>query len=270
MVLAAHLAGAAALFAWRAPQDAAPTAPAILIELAVSAAVPSPDISNDAPGPRQDAAVPRPSEPPPTDVEASALTSPEPRPSEPSKLPERDPLSLHIPPPDRLPEVALPPPEKRRPPNKRPSLAATPTPLPKPAPREPDSDRRPMAMQTTAPPPASESTSHAGVAAPGAANQPSPDTVSRWQTAILAHLQKHKRYPAASRAADQQGTAYLRFAIDRNGRVLAMQVERPSGYSTLDQETLDLVERAQPLPAPPSDMSGERFEFIVPVKFQLR
>ena len=63
---------------------------------------------------------------------------------------------------------------------------------------------------------------------------------------------------------------YLRFAIDRQGKVLLSQINKSSGFGLLDDEVLALIQRAQPLPSPPPEIGGERIELLVPVAFFLR
>jgi protein TonB len=62
----------------------------------------------------------------------------------------------------------------------------------------------------------------------------------------------------------------VRFTMDRHGRVLAARIERSANAASLDQEGLDLLQRAQPLPALPSDQPGETLELIVPIQFFLK
>jgi protein TonB len=38
----------------------------------------------------------------------------------------------------------------------------------------------------------------------------------------------------------------------------------------LDEETLALVQRAQPFPAPPPDVPGDEIKFAVPVRFSIK
>ena len=66
------------------------------------------------------------------------------------------------------------------------------------------------------------------------------------------------------------GVAQIFFAIDRDGRVVESRVMRSSGYKALDQEAIDTLQRAQPFPTPPEGVRGERFEFAVPVKFEVK
>lgn len=90
---------------------------------------------------------------------------------------------------------------------------------------------------------------------------------ARWQSRLMAHLERRKRYPAAARSAHQEGTAYVRFRIDSSGNVLSVSLSRSSGHSTLDQAVLDLVRRASPVPPPPP---GASTTIVAPVRFDIR
>lgn len=71
-------------------------------------------------------------------------------------------------------------------------------------------------------------------------------------------------------ARHEQGVPWIRFVIDRQGRVLSASLERSSGVPDLDREALALPKRAQPLPKPPEDRPGETLELVVPVEFFIR
>jgi len=45
---------------------------------------------------------------------------------------------------------------------------------------------------------------------------------------------------------------------------------RSSGSNLLDRETLALVERAQPLPPPPPEVSGSQIAVVVPIRYNAR
>jgi protein TonB len=68
----------------------------------------------------------------------------------------------------------------------------------------------------------------------------------------------------------EQGVAMLRFSMTPGGEVLSFRLERSSGYSLLDQETLELIRRAQPLPALPPEMGRQPIELVVPLRYELR
>lgn len=88
--------------------------------------------------------------------------------------------------------------------------------------------------------------------------------------ALRAWLERHKEYPRRARMRRQEGIAVLHFVIDRSGEVLAYEIRESSGHSALDREVEAMVQRASPLPAMPDDMSRERLELVVPVRFSLR
>ena len=87
---------------------------------------------------------------------------------------------------------------------------------------------------------------------------------------LVAHLDKHKRYPADAQRARQEGIPYVFFTMSRDGRVVASRIVRSSGVASLDQEGLELLQRAQPLPPLPSDQPGETLDLVVPIQFFLK
>lgn len=87
---------------------------------------------------------------------------------------------------------------------------------------------------------------------------------------LLAHLNKHKRYPASARAARIEGVVVIRFVMDRRGNVAMREITKSSGRPVLDREALTLTDRAQPLPSVPADIAGDRLDLEVPIHFSLR
>lgn len=96
------------------------------------------------------------------------------------------------------------------------------------------------------------------------------DERAEWTDLVLAALHRAKRYPRAARRNRQEGTSWIRFMIDRRGRVRSASLQRSSGVEALDREALTLPERAQPLPRPPKAVTGNRIELVVPIEFFLR
>lgn len=88
---------------------------------------------------------------------------------------------------------------------------------------------------------------------------------ANWQSQLMAHLERRKRYPTSARARNEQGIAYVRFTIDASGNVLSASLARSSGFMELDQEVLALVRRASPVPAP-----GANRTITAPVRFSTR
>ncbi|WP_395396602.1 TonB family protein [Novosphingobium sp. BL-8A] len=117
-------------------------------------------------------------------------------------------------------------------------------------------------------PPIKETTAPVSKPAPPAPQMSSGKPT--WQGMVLAALDKVKRYPRDAHFARQQGVPYIRFTMDRQGKILSVSLERSSGIRSLDQEALALPKRAQPLPKPPEDVKGESIELVVPVEFFMR
>jgi protein TonB len=84
-----------------------------------------------------------------------------------------------------------------------------------------------------------------------------------WHAQVAAHIRRHK--PGG---AQERGTCVVSFAVDRGGRVMGAHVSRSSGSAALDRAALSMIHNSNPVPAPPSDVSGSRFPFSVPVNFR--
>lgn len=128
-----------------------------------------------------------------------------------------------------------------------------------------------IAQQDSAPP-AFEAPSDEITAAPmeGAVSLAPSQASATWQSVLLGHLEHYKRYPRDARRNKQEAVVYVRITINRDGAVVDYRLTQPSAYKSLNQETLALIARAQPLPPPPPEVSGETVEFVVPVEFFLR
>ena len=85
----------------------------------------------------------------------------------------------------------------------------------------------------------------------------------------MAWLARHKAYPIAAKKAKHQGVVTLEFTIAQSGRVLSVHVKNGSGYPALDRAALDMVERANPVPAIPDALARDRLSLAIPIEFSL-
>ena len=155
------------------------------------------------------------------------------------------------------------PKEEARPPEHEAEIAL-PTPEP-PKPQPPVEAKPPTAVPSVEIPP-----SDAAPPTPGAAVQKPRIDIIRWKSALAAHIERFKRYPAKARSSGEQGVAKVAFTIDHQGRLLASRIVESSGSTTLDQETLAMLVRAQPMPRPPGEVPDSQLSFVVPVRFNIR
>tara|TARA_R110000787_G_scaffold44164_2_gene108311 strand:- start:37579 stop:38346 length:768 start_codon:yes stop_codon:yes gene_type:complete len=172
----------------------------------------------------------------------------------------------------------------------------TPPPAPTPAPVEPAPAQTAPAPESAAPSPvaaassASDSVAGSSASTTGAssgATAPSsgkkgtasaapfgiPNGVEKSQVQYAGLLQawflKYKRYPHPARSRRQQGVVHVWFRVDTSGNVLEKRIETGSGYSILDKATLDLLDRASPLPPPPAPLHATDLTFTVPISYSL-
>jgi protein TonB len=123
------------------------------------------------------------------------------------------------------------------------------------------------ASLASAPTTAEQKAERAAAAAPGAHSH-NPNALPNWKSALVARLERYKRYPPEARG--EHGVAQLAFSVDRNGGVHHARILRSSGFSALDQATLALIARAQPLPPPPPEIQGAQIAIEVPIRYSTR
>ena len=187
----------------------------------------------------------KPTELPPGPQQAEAEPEPEPDPVKPVE-------KLELPP---EPKAELP-------------MAVTPPAMPPQKPKE----KRPKqqhASLPSAPSAAENKAERAAAPAPGASSR-NPNAVPNWKSRLVATLERSKRYPSEARARGEQGVAQLAFSIDRHGGVHHARIVSSSGFSALNEATLALVERAQPLPTPPPELGGAEIAIVVPIRYNIR
>jgi protein TonB len=153
-------------------------------------------------------------------------------------------------------------------PQAEPLLAVTPPPTPPPKPKE-EKPKHQHASLASAPSTAENKAERAAAPAPGASSR-NPYAVPNWKSRLVATLERSKRYPSEARARGEQGVAQLAFSIDRHGDVHHARIVRSSGSSLLDEATLALLERAQPLPPPPPELAAAEIAIVVPIRYSIR
>jgi protein TonB len=94
------------------------------------------------------------------------------------------------------------------------------------------------------------------------------NTVEAWKKKIVIQLASKREFPPG--AMGQGGTAKVKFAIDRQGKLIARELVESTGSELLDSAVLRMVERAEPFPEPPAEVSDDGLAFTVPVIFVAR
>ena len=89
-----------------------------------------------------------------------------------------------------------------------------------------------------------------------------------WQKELIAHLDKHKRYPAER--SQQTAEIVVSFALDRMGHILSTRIVKGSGDAAFDEAALAMVRRSDPVPQPPPLVADEGLSFTLPVIFRVK
>ena len=189
---------------------------------------------------------------------------------------------------DRVLEVILPGrepvPEETMRATVRPSTRAAPFPHPASRPqiarnieRSWAADQDELQVLTVAPTPTQEPSTQPATAVVAAAPiEPAP-TPAAVNNAILdgyGHtvaeiVARQQRYPKVARLRQWQGTAVIQVQLGEAGNARSVRVVSSSGHEVLDQQAVDMVRAALPLPAPPASLAGTAFTIDVPIVFRL-
>ncbi|MBT1510324.1 energy transducer TonB [Bradyrhizobium sp. SRL28] len=89
-----------------------------------------------------------------------------------------------------------------------------------------------------------------------------------WQKELVAHLDKHKRYPKERQ--QKSAEIQIRFTLNRMGHVLSTDIEKGSGDPAFDEAALAMVRRSDPVPMPPPVIADEGLTFTLPVIFRVK
>lgn len=90
----------------------------------------------------------------------------------------------------------------------------------------------------------------------------------RYEQQISSWIQQHKIYPSG--AAGAEGRVVARMRIDRSGYVRYYAIEQSSGNNVLDAAAIDMIRRANPVPAVPANYpAGSLIEFLIPITFRV-
>jgi len=104
--------------------------------------------------------------------------------------------------------------------------------------------------------------------APEALRTVAPAQRLTWQKELVAHFDRHKRYPAGRAAKATE--IVVTFELDRTGHILSSSVTRSSGDPAFDEAALAMLKRSDPVPAPPPLVADEGLTFTLPVIFRVK
>jgi len=104
---------------------------------------------------------------------------------------------------------------------------------------------------------------------PAADEAPDPAQLERYGRSLSSLLARQQNYPRLAAMRGWEGEVQLRVTIARRGNIVATQIVRSSGFEVLDQNAVQLVAAAAPLPRPPEQLQNRDIQVIVPVHYKL-
>ncbi|MBP5246949.1 MAG: TonB family protein [Fibrobacter sp.] len=103
--------------------------------------------------------------------------------------------------------------------------------------------------------------------------KPSKDSIQKVVKAYLGslkkQLEKRKSYPSTARRLKQEGTVRLRFTIQEDGRIDAVEISKSSRYSALDKSALDAVENLGRFLPIPGVLNKKSWRIEIPIQYKL-
>ena len=86
---------------------------------------------------------------------------------------------------------------------------------------------------------------------------------------LIKRAYKEVNYPKRAIKLRQTGSVRVAVTIDREGKLIQSGLLLDSGHPQLNREVIKAVKKASPYPPVPNAISGEKYEFVVPVSFEL-
>lgn len=101
--------------------------------------------------------------------------------------------------------------------------------------------------------------------------QPSFDEslLDDYRNKLLASIIAAKRYPLRARRKGLEGETTVTFSVLKDGRIVDIKVQQQSGHRILDKAALEALERVGHLDPIPPTIARERWDFSIPIRFQL-
>ena len=79
-----------------------------------------------------------------------------------------------------------------------------------------------------------------------------------------------KHYPRTARRRGMEGKPVIAFTLNKQGRLVKVNLAQSSGYQMLDQAALEAVQQAVPYPEIPAELKIDTYKFKLPISFVLK
>ena len=88
-----------------------------------------------------------------------------------------------------------------------------------------------------------------------------------YQDQVLLWLRRHGAYPREAAMFNLVGTVTVKFAINRQGKILYHYLVKKSEWHLLNRAVKRMMERSSPVPPIPLEIASNELTFTIPVEF---
>lgn len=92
------------------------------------------------------------------------------------------------------------------------------------------------------------------------------ESIKSYKAYVLNRIASKKTYPLSARKKGCEGKVKIHLLIDRDGKILALEVCEPCDYEVLNNAALKSVEKAAPFKKMPAVMTSLDFIFVLDFK----
>jgi periplasmic protein TonB len=95
-------------------------------------------------------------------------------------------------------------------------------------------------------------------------------SLAQYRLQLLSMARKYKRYPRVAMDNNWEGDVVVRMVIGANGMISMLSIKTSSGHEVLDQQALEMFQKAKPLVQIPAALRGREFTLELRAIYNLR
>ena len=94
------------------------------------------------------------------------------------------------------------------------------------------------------------------------------DPKIRYRGIVRELLNSKKHYPRKAQALQQEGTVIAKIKLNKNGKLLRVEIVESSPYQILAKATLDVIKAVEKFPEIPSEIGLNEITFNIPFEYE--
>ena len=93
--------------------------------------------------------------------------------------------------------------------------------------------------------------------------------ISQYATEVAKLINEKKFYPLMAKKLRQEGEVVIKITLGAIGNILALEIESPSRFSTLNAASIDCVRKISNFPPIPKALGVDRLTFSIPIEYKI-